>query len=102
LPPKVDLVLANSSFPYCDPLKIRAVITNIYKNLNLGGHFVGNFFVSKYVRSAKEATKEMGLWLVNDKGTVVYLLAGHGYEVIECDKNGVQQDLYSSVFVCKN
>lgn len=99
-PTKIDLVLASSALPYFDPLKIKAVMTNIYQNLNSGGHFIGNFFASKYVGSAMDVTREMGAWFVSDKDTVGYLLAGHGYEVIECDK-GSKQNPHSVVFTGK-
>ncbi len=99
-PIKVDLVLASSALPYINPQKLKAVMEKIYKNLNSGCHFIGNFFASKYVGSAMDLTREMGAWFVEDKDSVGYLLAGQGYEVIECEGGGAQNP-HSVVFIGK-
>jgi SAM-dependent methyltransferase len=99
-PTKIDLVLASSALPYFDPQKIKSIMTNIYQNLNPGGHFIGNFFASKYVGTAMDVTREIGAWFVDDKETVGYFLNGLGYEVIEC-ANGGQQNSHSVVFIAK-
>ena len=87
-PTNVDLVLASSSLPYFSPSKMQSIMQNIHQSLKTGGRFLGNFFVSSYVGSAIDAVREMGAWVLPNKESAGYLLAGHGYEVLRCEHGG--------------
>ncbi len=84
-PDNVDLVVANSIFPYSDPECIRSLITNIHCALNHGGIFVGNFFSSRLVKAQKTAPveKEMGAWFMAKDNQAAALLKLHGFEVLK-------------------
>jgi SAM-dependent methyltransferase len=97
-PTKVDLVLASSALPYFDPSKIKTLMQNIYQNLKTPGFFIGNFFATKYVGAGIDVQREMGAWFVEDEDSVGYLLAGHGYQVIDCERGG-QQNPHSVMFI---
>ena len=101
-PTDVDLVLASSALPYCNPLHIKTIMQNIYRSLKVNGLFVGNFFALEYVRNPGEiyVTRQMGAWFIPNKESVVQLLKGHGYEVVRCEAAG-QQDPLSALFAAK-
>ncbi|MBA3721939.1 MAG: class I SAM-dependent methyltransferase [Parachlamydiaceae bacterium] len=98
LPNNIDLVYAGSALPYFNPKSIQTILTNIFKALTPEGHFIGNFFATKYVSEhAKEFTREMGGWFLKDEDSVGYLLANQGFELVTC-KHGQMQNPHSIIF----
>jgi hypothetical protein len=43
-PKEVSLIVAQSSLPYCNPLKLEDVFKKTYASLNKGGVFIGETF----------------------------------------------------------
>lgn len=99
-PDNVDLVVASSALPYFDPSKFRSIMDNIFHSLKEGGHFIGNLFAKSYVGLHANKTREMGAWLIDDKDSVGKLLAGHGYDLLEC-RHGSPDNPHSAVFTAQ-
>lgn len=100
-PQKVELVLAGSALPYCDPKQIKTTMASISACLKPEGYFVGNFFASKYTdKSKQDLFREMGAWFLKGEDDVGYMLAGQDFEVIQCEHGGKQHSS-SVVFLAK-
>lgn len=93
-PKNVGLITAQSSLPYCDPLKVEAVCQNIFQSLDSEGVFFANFF--NYPTNVDEETgryQEMtcrlrlGIWL-STPSLSVSLLKNTGFSSLSYSIDG--------------
>jgi SAM-dependent methyltransferase len=103
-PHEVDLILASSSLPYCNPRSIQEISGRIHAALVSGGHFVGNLFAANafqgsFGQAIKRPMSAMGAWYIRDQESVCSLLNVQGYRIVAC-KQG-EGGPFSVAFVAK-
>lgn len=83
-PEKLDLILGNDVFPYCNPDKLHILWNKLHGSLKENGYLVGSFFTRLDDLIMSEMMSEMGAWFVDDMQVVKTLLNESNYKTKIC------------------
>lgn len=102
-PAHVDLIVASNSLPFFNPSNLEELMDNIYRALNPGGYFIGNFYCANLIGDQKKQTitrELMNVWLLHNPSQGRTLLQNQGYHIIESFETN-EENPFAFVFFCQ-